>query len=97
MGLKKLKRRYTPEARRLIQKCPPAAKTQLRALIEEVSEDPLIGKELQDPLSGFRSARYARWRIIYEYNEETQELTIHYVGRRQNIYELFERLVKRYR
>lgn len=56
--------------------------------------DPLLGKELRDKLKGFRSARYSHYRVIYEYEEKEGWITIHYLGERKNIYDLFEKFLK---
>lgn len=94
MGLKKVFKRFTPEARRLIRKFPPRVKGPLRALTDEIVENPFCGKELQRELKGFRSARYTHYRVIYEYDEGEGCVTVHFVGKRTTIYDLFERYLK---
>ena len=95
MGLKGVSKRFTPEARRLIRRLPPEIKKPMRALTDALAKDPLIGKPLRDKLQGFRSAPHTHYRIIYEYDEKGGQVTIHFVGPRKNIYELFEQLLKK--
>jgi len=91
--LKSVQKRFTTEARRLIKKFPPGVKAPLRALTDEIAENPLLGKELKEKLRGFRSARYGNYRVIYEYLEDKNLVIFHYLGRRKDVYALFERLI----
>lgn len=86
---------YTQEARYLIRKLHPEVRPATRALIEEVKTDPSFGKSLKGPLANFRSARYGRYRVIYEYQDQQHSIVIHYVGIRKNVYELFEALLQK--
>ncbi|MBL7685678.1 MAG: type II toxin-antitoxin system RelE/ParE family toxin [Deltaproteobacteria bacterium] len=78
--MKKIQRRYTLEAKRLIQKLPPEIKVPIRALADEILQNPQLGKRLKKPLEGFLSARYSHYRILYEYVEKEGLITINYVG-----------------
>ncbi len=93
--MREIRKRYTPEARQLIKKLPPGVKNPIRSLTDEILKNPLLGKELKEELKGFRSARYAVYRVIYEYNEEENWVTIHFVGHRVNIYRLFQQFLKK--
>ena len=46
-------------------------------------------KSLERDLSGYRSLRAKRYRIIFKIGEEDHSVEIHYVGHRKDIYELF--------
>ena len=94
--MKPLKLLYTAEARRLIRKLHPEIKQAIRCLIQEIFENPTQGKALKGALLPFRSSRYSRYRVIYEYDVPNNCLIIHYVGRRKNIYALFEAFVRSY-
>lgn len=91
--MRKIIRRFTPEAKTLIKKLSPTVKSALRKLTDDILENPSLGKELREELKGFYSARYSRYRVIYEYNEPDQIITIHFLGERKNVYQLFERLL----
>jgi hypothetical protein len=47
--------RYTPEAAGLISNLHPEIKAVIRNVIDEFQEYPLLGDDLQDELSGFKS------------------------------------------
>lgn len=85
--------RYTPEASSIIKKLHPTIKAAIRAGVKEILEDPLTGRELQFELSGFRSFRISRYRIIYRINEAESCIEIHYVGPRRDVYESFRGLL----
>lgn len=87
--------RYTPEASVIIRKLHPTVKTAIRTGIDEMMKAPLAGHELQFELSGFRSFRIARYRIIYRINEEESCIEIHYVGPRRDVYESFREILSR--
>lgn len=79
--------RYTPEASGLIKKLHPTIKAAIRAGLRDIMKDPLAGRELRFELSGFRSFRVSRYRIIYRINEEESCIEIHSVGPRRDVYE----------
>jgi len=85
--MKTYRARYTPEAARIIRKLHPAIKAAIRTGIRDILKDPLLGRELQLELSGFRSLRVRGYRIIYRINEEQSCVEIHYVGPRRDVYE----------
>ena len=85
--------RYTPEASAIIRKLHPTIKTAVRAGINAIIEAPLVGRELQFELRGFRSLRVGRYRIIYQINEEGSCIEVHYVGPRRDVYESFRNLL----
>ena len=91
--MKKWKMRFTPEASRLLSKLHPENKKGIKKALEELQIDPYPGKDLQEELSGFKSLRLKRFRIIYHISEEEDYLEIYYIGRRRDVYEQFRRLL----
>lgn len=91
--MRRYRARYTPEASAIIKTLHPTIKVAVRAGINEVMKAPLEGRELQFELSGFRSFRVSRHRIIYRINEEESCIEIHYVGPRRDVYESFRDLL----
>ena len=85
--------RYTREASAILQKLHPTIKAAVRTGISEITKAPLLGRELQVELAGFRSFRVGRRRIIYKINEEESRIEIHYVGPRRDVYEIFRALL----
>jgi len=65
----------------------PEIKRAAKAALKELGENPYIGKELQAELSGFRSYRFMRYRIIYKIDTENKHLIVWAIGHRRDIYE----------
>jgi len=79
---------YSDTARRQIAKLHPELKSVVRSRLDGLLDAPFVGKPLERELSGYRSLRASRFRIIYKINEEAGCLEIHYIGHRKDIYEL---------
>ena len=80
---------YSETSRNQIRKLHPELKSIIRSRLDSLRGRPLIGKKLERELSGYRSLRARRFRIIYKLNDDTKTIEIHYVGHRKDIYELF--------
>lgn len=91
--MKKWKMRFTPEVSRLVAKLHPENKKLLTQAFIGLRRNPYTGKDLQEELSGFKSLRLKRYRVIYTVNEEENYIEIYYVGRRSDVYEQFRRLL----
>lgn len=79
---------YSETCRKQIRSLPPQIKPAIKSSIEEIAENPLIGKFLERELSGYISLRGNRYRIIYKFNESDEVIEVHFVGRRRDVYEL---------
>ena len=87
--------RYTFEAAARIRKLHPEVKRRARAAIDHLLKSPLDGHALHDELSGLRSFRFGKYRIIYRINDAESALDILLVGPRRDIYEeLRERILR---
>jgi len=86
--------RYRGEAAAIIRNLAPEVKAAVRRGINELVGDPFLGKELGEELTGFRSHRVRRYRIVYQLNEQEHWLVIHYVGPRRDVYEAFAELLR---
>jgi len=80
---------YSETCHKQIQKLHPRLRPVVKSKIEQIREDPYIGKFLERELSGYLSLRAKRFRIIYRILEDEKAIQIHYVGHRKDIYELF--------
>jgi mRNA interferase RelE/StbE len=80
---------YSETSRKQIAKLHPDIKPVMRSRLDRLKKEPLAGKRLERELSGYRSLRARRFRIIYKVNDENKSIEIHYVGHRRDIYELF--------
>ena len=72
--------RYTPTASASLRYLHPFAKQAIREAIRGLSNDQFRGHPLTFELSGFRSLRVSRYRVIYRVDESKRALEIHLVG-----------------
>jgi mRNA interferase RelE/StbE len=93
---KKFKLHYSETSINLIKKLHPQLKSIIKTKIEQIRENPFLGKHLQNELSGYLSFRAKRFRIIYKIDNDKNAVQIHYAGHRKDVYELLgEQLRKR--
>jgi addiction module RelE/StbE family toxin len=85
--------RFTPEAAGLFSKLHPENKILIKAALQQLLRTPYSGHDLQEELSGFKSYRTKKYRILYKVNEEEQAIEIYYIGHRKDVYEQFRRLL----
>ena len=88
-----LKIRLTKEAGGLISKFHPETKKLIKAALKDLQTDTHAGHDLEEELSGFKSFRVKRYRIVYKINEEQNTLDIYYAGHRRNVYEQFRMML----
>ncbi len=91
--MRNLRIRFTPEAARLLSKIHPENKKLIKAAIKELRQDPHSGDDLEEELSGFKSYKIKRYRILYKINEEENVIEVYYIGHRRDVYEQFRRLL----
>ena len=85
--------RFTPEAARLLASFHPDNRKLIKSALHELKQNPYLGDELQEELSGFRSYKPRRYRIIYSIDEENQSINIFHIGHRRDVYEQFRLLL----
>jgi mRNA interferase RelE/StbE len=71
----------------------PDLKRKIRSALDDIVDDPTVGKPLRDELEGLRSCRVARCRILYRVAGAVIEIVA--VGPRRTIYEETWRRVRR--
>lgn len=86
--------RYTPEATRLISIMHPEIKAMIRLAIDDLRANPFLGDDLQDELSGFKSYKPKRYRILYKFEEEKNTIDVYYVGHRRDVYVQFGQMLR---
>lgn len=69
------------------KRLPPEIKKAAKAALKELGKNPHLGKELQAELSGFRSHRFMRYRIVYTVDHESKTVIVRAIGHRRDIYE----------
>jgi len=84
---------YSETSRKQIRKLHPEIKPVVKSKIERLQETPFSGKGLEKELSGYLSVRAKRFRVIYKIRDKDQNVEIHYVGHRKDIYELFKEAI----
>lgn len=87
--------RYTAVAADSIRHLHPSIKHAIREAIRNLTTDPFLGHPLTLELTGFRSLRISKYRMIYRLHEEARAVEIHLVGARKDIYEVFREFLQR--
>ena len=84
---------YSETCRSQIRTLDPFIKPIIKRRIEELKQNPFLGKPLERQLAGYFSYTARRFRIIYKVSAATLTVQIHYVGHRRDIYELVAELI----
>lgn len=79
-----------PEIEESIRHLHPEVKAKIRTGLEEIEENPKIGKYLKDKLDGLNSHRVGVYRIVYEIKRNKQLIQIIDVAKRTIVYERIE-------
>jgi mRNA-degrading endonuclease RelE of RelBE toxin-antitoxin system len=88
--------RFTPQAAKLISSLHPEIKKMIRSAIEELRITPSLGDDLQEELSGFKSYKPGRYRILYKFNADDNAVDVYHVGHRREVYEQLRLLLKEF-
>ena len=75
---------YHPRALREVERLPRALRTRVLRAIEQLADDPSLGKPLVGELQGMRSRRVGEYRIVFM--AETDRLYVLHVGPRGGAY-----------
>ena len=86
---------YSETCRDQIRALSPTVKPFVKTKLEEIAEEPFLGKYLERNLSGYLCFRAKRYRIIYKIREKERVVEIHHVGHRRDIYELFGEQIRK--
>ena len=91
--MKDIRITFTPEAAKLLSRLHPESKKLIKEGLTELRQNPHLGDDLQQELSGFKSYKIKRYRILYDINEEEGVIRVYYVGHRRDVYEQFKDLL----
>ena len=94
--MKNIRLKFTPEAARLLAKLHPESKKHIKAGLNELRQSPYQGDYLQQELSGFKSYKIKRYRVLYDIKEEEEVIQVYYVGHRRDVYEQFKDLLNNF-
>ena len=76
-----------PHVAEIIRHLPPELKQRIKRAIRSLSVDPSPGEPLIGELSGLRSFKVRRFRIIYELDRKARVFRIFAIGHRREVYE----------
>ena len=88
------KLRVPDEIATLIRSMHPDLKRKIRGSLQTILSEPFAGKALRDELSGLRSFRVSRFRIIYRISKK-QLIEVVTIGPRDRIYEETFRIISK--
>ena len=92
--MKPLSVRFTPEAASLVSRLHPETKKMMRSAMDQLRKNPHLGEDLHEELSGFKSYKPRRDRILYKLNEDENVIDVYCVGHRRDVYDEFRLLLK---
>ena len=90
----RIKLRVPDEIVTLVRGCHPQLKRKIREGLRHILAEPESGKFLKDELTGLRSYRISKFRIIYR-RSSLRIIDIVGIGPRKTIYEETYRIVKK--
>ena len=80
----------TPAARKSIRKLPKHVQKHIKQQLSALANDPEAGKRLRGEFKALHSLRTVfrrtHYRAVYEIDYQHREITVHFVGTRQNFY-----------
>ena len=104
--MKKFGMKFTPETTRIIAKLHPRPprlsesdcgqaenKKLIKQALVELRKNPYAGTDLQEELSGFKSFKLKRFRVLYNIDEEENIIQIFQIGHRKDVYGQLRRLL----
>ena len=94
--MKEYQIKFTPETAGILSKFHPENKKQIKASLKTLQKDPNPGSDLQEELSGFKSYKLKRYRILYKIDEEHNCIRIYHIGHRSDVYEQFKTLLNKF-
>jgi mRNA interferase RelE/StbE len=75
------------ESQKFLKKCDKSTKDRILDRLENLREDPRIGKPLTANLTGLWSLRIGDYRAIYQIKDNELIVVVIKVGHRKNIYD----------
>ena len=76
----------SPRAQNELKKLKKSDELPVKLALEEIKEDPLLGKQLDRDLNSRFSYRFAAYRIIYKVNQKDKIVEILWADHRGRVY-----------
>lgn len=76
----------TAKAKTQLKKLSKSHQTAVSVAIQELKEDPFLGKPLKEKLTGRLTFQVGIYRIIYSVNEQEEKVTIFNIDHRAVVY-----------
>ena len=86
---------YSEASRNQIRSLHPQIKPIVKSHLQNLKENPYLGKALERELSGYYSLKMRRFLVIYKIDHQNHIVQIHYVGHRKDIYEVFKNFLEK--
>lgn len=87
--------RIPPDVAERIQHLPPETKRLVRASLDALAQDPLLGKPLERELKGLWTYPARAFRIVYQILPQKREIRVYAVAPRKEVYKILRaRLLK---
>ena len=69
------------------RRLPDNVKVRVRRRVEELSENPYLGRRLAGELAGFWKDRVGKYRVIYKIDEVKKAVILYDIALRRRVYE----------
>lgn len=79
--------RIPPDIAERIRHLPPETKRLVRASLDALAQDPLLGKPLERELKGLWTYPARSFRIVYQISLQKKEIRVYSVASRKEVYE----------
>ena len=85
--------RILPEVQAHLRTLHPEIKSKIRSALEEIVQNPDIGKALEDELTGLYTYRMSFYRIIYRILRDKIEVQVVDIDKRSVVYSKLEKSI----
>ena len=87
--------RIPSEVEAFVRRLHPIIKTKIRNAIDEIGNDPYLGKPLKDELAGLFSFRVSTYRVVYQVKAREVLVEIIEVAARKIVYQKVASFLKK--
>ena len=80
--------KLTASAADMFARLHPEIRKNIKTGLNGLTENPYLGKPLQNELALFRSLKLKRFRVVYRIDEVNTRVVVYAIGHRKDIYEV---------